>query len=290
MAAVGTRFWCPLNYRTRVINAPSSQYKGSPYNVLDYNPDSTYIATNKPICGLQFDFDASNDYASSVVVTFAAAFARNTHGYSYPLRFQIWRSNDYNSWGSAVGYLANITDAYYFPLVIEDLAVSMARYWKIDLWSDNGETVECGGLMLGRYHDLDVRWNWGSPQGDGYFNHGLTNFSGRQSIRIGNDNGVFTAERHYEYLTTTQMNAIRAAWADTRGGAYPMIITDDLPSSTWSATNPNANARNSYLARFNHPADADGKKRLGEVEVQSGLWNVTLYLSEVPWAGEGEIV
>jgi len=289
VAAIGTRFWCPLNYRSRIINAPATVFSGSIHNLLDYNPDTSCINQVKTANTGQIEFDANNDYTAAV--TFFAAFYRNTHKYTADLGLNVYRSNDFNNFGTAVFYYGLIRGTYCFPLVIADLTgISMARYWKWNSWNNYGQTIEMSMVMLGRYHDVSTRWNWESPDGDGYRNLGLTSFSGQKSIRLGNDNGIFAADRSYEYIGDTDMAAIRAAWADTRGGTYPMIITDDIPASGWNPSSGLVNARTSRLVRFNHPQDGDGLSRLGEVQVQYGLWNVALHLMEVPWYGEGQIV
>lgn len=288
MAAIGTRFWCPMTYRSRIINPASSSNRGSQHNFLDYNPDTVYIGTITSICGGQLDVDVRNDYDFGV--TFFAMFARNTHNYNYTIRLQVWRSNDYNNWGSAVAYFS-LDDTYYYPLIIRDLAgVSMAKYWRWDLFSNNGEIVEGSMVMVGRYYDVSVRWNWGSPAGQAFLNHGIRTYSGRQNVSLGPDDGIFKAVRIYEGISDSDMNAIRAAWADTKGGAYPMIITDDIPAPGWNPNSAIANSRTSRLVRFNHPLDENGDVTLGEIQIQNGIWNVVLYLAEVPWEGEGEIL
>jgi hypothetical protein len=275
-----------------MILTEATPFKGSEHDLLDYNPATSYISAAKTTNTGYIDYDVKNDFNFNQ--SFMAAFFLNTHNYTNDLGFQIWRSNDYNNWGSVIYTDTLVRSTYSFPLLLCDLSglsvpVPYMRYWKYYCWNNYSQTIDLAMIMLGRIWDLAPRWDWGSPEGTGYRNLGTTTFSGRKTIRLGNENGLFVADRSYEYISTTDMDKIRGAWDDTKGGAYPMVITDDIPSSGWNAHSATCNSSTSRLVRFNHEPDSNGLVRLGEVQVQNGLWNVTIHLAEVAWPGNGII-
>lgn len=289
---VSTRFWCLATYRSIVIDR-SPSYIGTPlagsiHNLLDYNPDTLYIAPDQYKNEVWLETDTQDN--QTMAMNWGGFFLRNgsdlTGGNNvtliiqksdaFPANTELTQRNDLQS--------------TCFPLVMHQFAPTVAKYWYLQLYQRQlNKYLVTSMAMVGRYYDLTARWNWESPRGQGYYNDIRMTFGGHYSARIGSEGGVFIEKRTYESLTDAQIEVIKSAWRDTRGGAYPMIITDDIPASGWNPYDTTVNPKSSRLVRFKHPVNAEGEVELGEVEIQNGLWNVILYLTEIPWTGEGKL-
>ena len=286
MSAIATRFWVPMMWRARVINVVAT-YAGSAHNLLDYSPDSNCIYYPNAYRLLTlFDLDTldNNNIAPNSVMF----FIRNGASFTTAKDLKVSVSPGDGSWLEIVGSggYNKISAANSYPLVLWDIGTLLPyRYWAIEL-SKPGESIEGGMIWVGRFYNLTARWNWGSPTDQGYYNQFAASRDGRILVE-GGGNGAAVYQRHYEGLNDNQIAAIQGAWDTTMGGRYPMVITDDIPASGWYNSGGTANARTSRLVRFRHPPDGEGNVKLGAVEVQCGLWNVILYLQELPWTGEG---
>ena len=286
MGAVATRFWVPMMRRARVVNVVPA-HAGSAHNLLDYNPDSNCIYYSNPwMLATLIDIDTQDNY--DMTFNSVMFFIRNGASFTTAKSLKVSCSPGDGSWLEIVGSAGynKISAANSYPLVLWEFGGSLSYpLWYLEL-SKPSETIEGGMLWVGRHHDLTVRWNWGSPVDQGYYNQCTASRDGRILVE-GGGNGAAVYQRHYEGLNNAQIAAIQAAWDDTMGGRYPMVITDDIPASGWNNNGGTANARTSKLVRFRHPPDGEGNVKLGAVEVQCGLWNVILYLQELPWTGEG---
>lgn len=286
MAAIGTRFWCPLMYRSRVIFPDAHPISGSSHNMLDYNPDTIFVGSNKSVCNCKIDIDTQNKF--NFGINWAGAFIRNgSHFTSGDRRFILHGSNDYNNWGSSLVYDYEFDYRKNFPLMIHQLSSSYShRYWWVEVYLVPF-MVEGAMFMLGVYRDVGVRWNWQSPIGSAQYFDMVQTFGGRYLTRVGNDQTITAWQRHYEMISDADMTAIREMFRHCRGGAYPMVMTDDIPASGWDPNSWSCNSKTSKLVRLIPIRDEYNRAVLGEVEVAKGLWNVTLTLIEEVWTGEG---
>jgi len=285
MAGVGTRFWVPLMERTRLYVADSAS-EGSYHNLMDSNPDTRAIGAAAWDLATQIYVDSLNN--NNRAYNWIGFFIRNYDTYGGGLSLTVYGTNSPPNWGGSIIYeTATISSDKHFPLIIRALSQSYEyRYWKFDLFR-SGEIIEGGLFFIGRYYDLTPRWNWDSADTPGFFLDVARSFGGRVHTNLAGNYSHRQIVRTYENISTADVTILRNIWEDTKGGTYPMLITDDIPSTGWSHASSVANSKTSKLVRFNHQPDGDGRVTLGETETQSGLWNVTLYMEELPWTGTG---
>lgn len=288
MASIGTRFWVPLMHHATVRVDDPTPTAGSRLNMLDYNPDTIYIGSNATNVELEIEHDPPDGIMPGC--NCAVAFMRNPSQFppSGDRRFIVKSSDDFNNYDIRIHH-TSMYNTVNLPLILREFDDTYHhKYYWVQVWNNAAPYIANGGLcFVGRTHDVAVRWNWGTPDATAYYGSTFKLFGGKSYARLGNNLPIKTMVRQYTNLNETDMNAIRAAWNDVRGNTYPFVITDDIPSPGWNNNgDPIANGANSKLVKFSQPPDNSGAPSLGEIEVDFQLWNVTLFLSEVPWTGE----